>query len=239
MEVAFSTGGQPTSIVFDPDGNSFIADQGHQAILSQVLADEKIELSHVIKDYDGAPLKGPNSMLLSEKSNTLYFTDSGPMGETSIDNPQGSVFAIDLGLSLLKPVLVGKLAHPCGIALSPEENVLYVAETYKNRILKIVLHSQGVFYSTVFHQFNGRFGPTALAVDGEGLLYVARFDFSDVNPDGLITVLNPSGEVDHELVLPGCAELTGLFFSKTQTDILYATESTSNSLLKILVGSQS
>ena len=32
-----------------------------------------------------------------------------------------------------------------------------------------------------------------------------------------------------------CAELTGLFFSKVQDDILFATESSSNSLLKIQV----
>jgi sugar lactone lactonase YvrE len=34
MEVAFSTGGQPTGLVFDHQGSSFIADQAHQAILS-------------------------------------------------------------------------------------------------------------------------------------------------------------------------------------------------------------
>jgi len=71
------------------------------------------------------------------------------------------------------------------------------------------------------------------------MIYVARFDFADVSEEGLITVLNPeSGEVDHELVINGCSELTGLYFSKTQSDILYATESSTNSLLKILVGSQ-
>ena len=34
MEVAFSTGGQPSGLVFDHQGSSFIADQAHQAILS-------------------------------------------------------------------------------------------------------------------------------------------------------------------------------------------------------------
>ena len=34
MDVAFSTGGQPTGLVFDAQGSSFIADQAHQAILS-------------------------------------------------------------------------------------------------------------------------------------------------------------------------------------------------------------
>ena len=34
LDVAFSTGGQPTGLVFDMQGSSFIADQAHQAILS-------------------------------------------------------------------------------------------------------------------------------------------------------------------------------------------------------------
>jgi hypothetical protein len=66
-------------------------------------------------------------MILSEKNNTLFFTDSGPMGETSLENPTGSVFAIDLSVSMLKPVIYNKLAYPSGLALSPEENVLYVS----------------------------------------------------------------------------------------------------------------
>ena len=90
-------------------------------------------------------------MILSEKNNTLFFTDSGPMGETSLENPSGSVFAIDFSVSMLKPVIYNKLAYPCGIALSAEENVLYVAETYENRILRIVCHASRVYHKSVFH----------------------------------------------------------------------------------------
>lgn len=119
-------------MVFDNEGSAFIADMGYQAILSKTNIDDKIEIAPVIKDFDGKTLKGPNSMVLSQSNNVLFFTDSGPMGDSTIDNPTGSVFAIDLSVSMLKPVLVGKLAHPSGIALSPDENVLYVAETYMN-----------------------------------------------------------------------------------------------------------
>ena len=112
-----------------------------------------IEITPVIKDFDGKPLKGPNSMILSEKNNCLFFTDSGPLGETSIESPLGSVFAIDLSVSMLKPVIDGKLAHPSGIALSTDENesMLYVSETGMNRILRIVSHPSGVYHTGVFH----------------------------------------------------------------------------------------
>ena len=214
LEVAFSTGGQPTGLVFDMQGSSFIADQAHQAILSQTVNDNRIEITPVIKDFDGSNLKGPNSMVLSEKNNSLFFTDSGPMGESSIENPCGSIFAIDLGVSMLKPIVYGKLAHPCGLALSPQENVLYVAETLQNRILRVVIHSSGVYHTSTFHQFSGRLGPTAIAVNPAGQLYVARYDFSEINKNGLITVLSDTGEVDEELLVQDCSEITGLFFSK-------------------------
>ena len=237
MEVAFSTGGQPTGLVFDMQGSSFIADMAHQAILSQTVNDHRIEITPVIKDFDGNNLKGPNSMVLSEKNNSLFFTDSGPLGESNLESPSGSIFAIDLSVSMLKPIIYGKLAHPSGLALSPNENVLYVAETLMNRVLRVVLHSSGVYHTSVFHQFQGRLGPTALAVSPQGQVYVSRFDFTEVNKNGLISILSDTGELEEELVVHDCAELTGLFFSKVQEDILYATESSTNSLLKIQVSS--
>ena len=172
-------------------------------------------------------------MVLSEKNNSLFFTDSGPLGDSNIENPTGSIFAIDLGVSMLKPIVYGKLAHPCGVALSPNENVLYVAETLMNRVMRVVLHSSGVYHTSVFHQFSGRLGPTAIAVSPQGQIYVARFDFQEASQHGMISILSDSGELEEDLIVHDCSELTGLFFSKVQDDILYATESSTNSLLKI------
>jgi len=45
-----------------------------------------------------------------------------------------------------------------------------------------------------------------------------------------------TGACEQELTVQDSAEITGLFFSRVQEDILYATESSSNSLLKIQVG---
>ena len=237
MEVAFSTGGQPSGLVFDHQGSSFIADQAHQAILSQTVTDNRIEITPVIKDFDGKPLKGPNSMILSEKNNSLFFTDSGPLGETSIESPQGSVFAIDLSVSMLKPIIDGKLAHPSGLAMSNDESMIYVAETGLNRILRIVCHSSGVYHTSVFCQFAGRFGPTSLAMHQDGRLFCARFDFTESSNHGVITILNKEGHIEEELSVAECPEITGLYFSKVQDDILYATESSTNSLIKIQVTS--
>lgn len=233
METAFSTGGQPTGLVFDSQGSSFIADLSHQAVLSQTVTDNRIEIIPVIKDFDGSALKGPNSMVLSETNNSLFFTDSGPLGESSLENPSGSLFVIDLGVSMLKPILYGCLAHPAGLAMNQKQSILYVAETLKNRILRVVVHSSGVFHTSVFHQFSGRLGPTALAMNSRGNLYVARYDFAESSKNGLITVLNDDGEVVDDLCVADYPEITGLWFSTqaNKRDNLYATESSTNSFL--------
>ena len=49
----------------------------------------------------------------------LFFTDSGPLGETGLEDASGSLFGVDLSLSILKPVVVNALAYPFGLALSP------------------------------------------------------------------------------------------------------------------------
>ena len=48
-----------------------------------------------------------------------------------------------------------------------------------------------------------------------GQLYVARYDFAECNKNCLISVLNgESGQIENELVVQDCSEITGLFFSK-------------------------
>jgi len=96
-----------------------------------------------------------------------------------------------------------------------------------------------VYHTSVFYQFAGRFGPTALATSPDGKLYVARYDFTESSKNGLISVLNSDGVVEEELQVSECPEITGLYFSKMQEDILYATESSTNSLLKIQVNTNS
>ena len=54
-----------------------------------------------------------------------------------------------------------------------------MAELMSNRILRLVQRPGGVFHCSVFHQFNGKLGPTSLVYHpGKDALLVARYDFS-------------------------------------------------------------
>ena len=59
---------------------------------------------------------------ISGLNGNLFFTDSGPMGETGFQSPEGSLFVISKGPTgqILKPISLGNLAGPTGIAVSSD-----------------------------------------------------------------------------------------------------------------------
>jgi hypothetical protein len=52
----------------------------------------------------------------------------------------------------------------------------FVAETMQNRVLRFYQQPIGVYHGSVFYQFNGGVGPTALTMDDSGNLIVAHAD---------------------------------------------------------------
>ena len=42
----------------------------------------------------------------------------------------------------------------------------------------------------MFHQFNGRFGPTALAVTENNIIIAALFEFKNLSEEGCLAFLN-------------------------------------------------
>lgn len=107
-------------------------------------------MTPLVKDYENIPLTGPHSMFYSKPNNTLYFTDSGILGGTSIEVPKGSVFSIDFEFSILKPLAFKCLAYPTGIVVTGDGKI-YVSETCANRIVRFVKNSGGIYHCSVFH----------------------------------------------------------------------------------------
>ncbi|OMJ83300.1 hypothetical protein SteCoe_15825 [Stentor coeruleus] len=219
FEKCAETGGQPFCILHDTSNTLFIADLAQQAIYSYSDEDSVQEL---IKSYEGRPYLGPNSMAFHESSNSLYFTDSGPLGETSLASPRGSVYVADVESGNIKPVILDSLAHPAGIAMNSDGKCIYVAETYRNRIIKICTSSNGSYHSSVFYQFSGRLGPTAMCISDSNLLYVAQYEFSSLSPKGKISVINSSGVLVKFFSTP-ISEITSMSFSRMKNNILYIT----------------
>ena len=216
LKQLFEVGGQPNGLLIDSRTNiCYIADTAHQSILAKSLEDKTTEFTQIVSDFEGQQLEGPSNLVIDSSGKYLYFVDSGPFGETNLENSVGSVFMIDLEDASVSPLALRCLAFPADLSFDKDETVLYVAETFANRILKFYLNDSISFFS-VFHQFSGRMGPTAITVNNENLLFVARFEKMSNCLDGEISVLQRTGELLKRIVLPDYPEINGISFSKVR-----------------------
>ena len=172
VEPLFNTGGAPSSLAFDGDGTLIVCDAAHATVFEY---GKDQQLRDLVKEYEAKPFKGPSALALDSASN-IFFCDSGPLGETTLQRPKGSVFMISAEGQLLQPLVLESLAHPCALALAPDEGALYVAEMMQNRLLRLVQKPAGAWHCSVFFQFSGRVGPSGIAVDQNGNLFVSRYD---------------------------------------------------------------
>ena len=92
--------------------------------------------------------------------------------------------------------------------------IRYVCETFQNRVLRFYVNKQRNFLFTVFYQFSGKLGPTAVATNQDDYLFVARYEYQDLSTEGEIAIINPKGQYIRSLVLPGYSEINGLQFSR-------------------------
>jgi len=195
------------------------------------------KLEPIVKEFDGIPFKGPCSIAFSKEDNIIYFSDAGYFGTTSLNRPQGSLFCIEFdNNTITKPILLNSLAYPADIVFDSVSQVLYVAETFTNRIVRIVQNPPGVYHSSIFYQFSGRVGPTALCLDEQGVLFVARFEFQNKENDenGIISAINKNGKLVGELIIPKKSEITGLLIPLSKNNRkMYVTEKKTNGILSI------
>lgn len=163
VEEIHNTDGQPSYAAFSREGALYITDFTHGAVLvatdptesTQTNKDFRSERQDlVVSVYEDKPLKGPGSLAFDSNGN-IFFTDSGPFGETGIQNATGSLFTITSGVSaqILKPIVLEKLAGPSGIAIAPNGKFVYVAEMMTNRILRFFEKPTGNFFILLFDPY--------------------------------------------------------------------------------------
>ncbi len=226
--VMLNTGGSPVAVGFDARGVMYLADLAHRAVLF-VQNDGNTELAELVREWEGSSLLGP-SALAFDASGTLFFTDSGPLGTTTLAKPHGSVFSISAETGIVTPLTFRSLAHPSALAVSPDGSSVYVAETMANRVLRFAQQPRGVWHCSVWRQFTGRMGPTALSVCEDGTLLVGLSDFSSVaNASGVIAVLDATtAETVRELPVPGSG-VSGVALGDTA---IYVTDRASGDLYR-------
>jgi gluconolactonase len=168
--------------------------------------------------------KGVNDLIFDRAGN-LYFTDQG---QTGLHDPTGRLYRLRPNGQL--DLLLDNVPSPNGVALSPDERVLFLAVTRGNQVWRVPLLEDGsVSKVSAFFTSYGPSGPDGLAVDEAGRVIVA-------NPGlGLAWVLNHKAEP--EFVLRSCAgaSLTNVAFGGPKRQTLYCTESVSGSILRAVL----
>lgn len=238
--VVHNTNGQPSAAAFDKSGALYITDFAHGAVLIAQSGDDSTskrdfrydQQDAVVAVYEDKILRGPSSIAFDQEGN-IFFTDSGPFGETGVHAPLGSLFVIADGASgkILKPIVFEKLAGPCAVAISYDQKFIYVAEMMTNRVLRFFQKPSGVYHGSVFYQMSGGVGPSAVACDERGNLYVASFEIRSGSKEGKILVLSKAGECISMINTVG-PEISGLAL---WDGTLYITEQSTGSVLKYAV----
>jgi len=213
-------------LLFQAGGDLLACEHGSRSITRY---SPEGKLSTLVDSYQGKRLNSPNDLCRSS-TGVIYFTDP-PWGlpglneDTAKDLSFNGVFRWDKG----EPSLIDStLSWPNGIALSPDENYLYVAnmeilpgeENYDVFWMRYRLNTQGdvveksIFYRATDTSLPG--GPDGMKVDEEGNLFVT-------GPGGIL-VLDSTGTFLGTISVP--IPPTNLAFGPKEKELFITARST-------------
>ena len=125
----YNTGGIPAGLAFHRDGSLYVADEGEEgSTVRWRIADG--EATVVVNLDQGKPLNGANDLVFDLMGALLLFRPWGSSGE----NPIGGFYRYFLDGSLEQ--IDRDLAFPNGVAVAPDGSAVFLAETYRSRILR-------------------------------------------------------------------------------------------------------
>ena len=192
--------GEPGSngLLLSPDGALVLCQHGDRrvAVMNASLDDPKPVYETLAGMYEGKRLNSPNDACYHSNGD-LYFTDP-PYGlEGNVNDPakeiafQGVYRLTSEGQVVL---LTDKLSRPNGIAFSPDEKKLYVANSDPERAIWMVynvLDEGNIDEGRVFYDATAKVGREKGLPDG---LKVSKDGFVFATGPGGVWVFNPDGK---------------------------------------------
>ena len=193
-------GGEPgaNGLLLDSEGRLVLCQHGDQQIglMNAPLSAPKSDFITQVDNYQGKRLNSPNDAAFNSRGQ-LYFTDP-PYGlEKQMEDPKKEIpFQ---GVYMLKngtaELLTQDLSRPNGIAFSPDEKVLYVANSDPDKAIwmRYELDEEGkietgsVFYDATSKVATSKGLPDGLKVNSEGIIFAT-------GPGGVF-IFSPTAEL--------------------------------------------
>lgn len=211
--------GEPNGLAIHRDGRIFIADYANGIM---VLDPVSLKVTPFLTRVRLERLKAVNDLVFASNGD-LYFTDQGLTG---LHDPTGRVFRVRAADGHVD-CLLDNIPSPNGIALDPDETMLYVAVTRANAVWRVPLMPDGTVAKVGnFIQLSGGGGPDGLAVDSAGNLAVAHIGL------GAVWLFSKRGEPMARIQSTVGYHTTNMAFGGRDGRTLFITESESGALLQ-------
>lgn len=185
---------RPAGIAIHRDGRIFVAGIGDFVAGSVIAIDpDGRNLQVIVPSAAGFV---PDDLVFNRKGE-FYFTDFKGMPT----RPTGGVYRVSADFTTTTAV-IPDMASANGVALSPDEKVLWATEFCAGRLHRVDLDAQdnvAHFGATVPYHFVGR-APDSMRTDVDGNVYVAMYH------QGRILAFNAYGFPIGQILLPGREE---------------------------------
>ncbi len=157
--------GNSNGLTFDRQGRLIASEHGNRRV-SRTEPDGKIVT--LADKYEGKKLNSPNDVVV-KSDGSIYFTDP-PYGIQASEKelPFNGVFCISPDGKLT--LLASDFERPNGLAFSPDEKKLYVADTARGHVRVFEVQPNGTLKGG--EEFVKTPGPDGMKVDAKGNLYV-------------------------------------------------------------------